>query len=116
MHMAPVIPMAGSMKDRSIALGTLVACVGALLAPAAIADPRAILTQRGCLVCHDFDRRKVGPAYKDVASRYHGQPDAVEKLAAKVYGAKMGHPKTSVTLREAREAVAYILSRGKDGR
>lgn len=39
---------------------------------------------RGCMACHAVDRKLVGPAYRDIAKRYQGDAQAVDKLAAKV--------------------------------
>jgi cytochrome c len=36
--------------------------------------------QSNCLKCHAVDRKKEGPAYKDVAAKYKGKPDAREKV------------------------------------
>lgn len=38
----------------------------------------------GCLACHSVDKKVVGPAWKEVAARYHGQPDARAQLIAKI--------------------------------
>jgi cytochrome c len=34
--------------------------------------------------CHSVDQKLVGPAFRDVAARYRGQPDAEAKLIEKV--------------------------------
>jgi cytochrome c len=36
--------------------------------------------QSGCLKCHAVDKKKDGPAYRDVAAKYKGKPDAETKL------------------------------------
>ena len=36
------------------------------------------------MACHAVDKKVVGPAYKDVAAKYAGQKDAVDKLSQKV--------------------------------
>jgi cytochrome c len=36
--------------------------------------------QSNCLKCHAVDRKKEGPAYKDVAAKYKGKADAREKI------------------------------------
>ena len=51
-------------------------------AHAATADE--ILNKAGCMACHAKDKKMVGPAYKDVAAKYKGQPDADTKLMEKV--------------------------------
>ena len=52
----------------------------AVLAPAAQAS-EALAKAKGCLACHQTDRKAVGPTYRDVARRYAGQGDALAKVA-----------------------------------
>ena len=49
----------------------------------AIAD-QALETSKNCMACHAVDKKLVGPSYTDVAAKYAGQKDAVDKLAAKI--------------------------------
>jgi cytochrome c len=44
----------------------------------------ALATSKNCMACHAVDKKMVGPSYKDVAAKYAGQKDAVDKLAAKI--------------------------------
>ena len=37
-----------------------------------------------CMACHAVDKKIVGPAYKDVAKKYAGQPDAEATLAKSI--------------------------------
>ena len=53
------------------------------VAAPAMAD-LALATSKNCMACHAVDKKLVGPAYKDVATKYAGQKDAVDKLAAKI--------------------------------
>jgi cytochrome c len=39
-----------------------------------------ILKKNNCLKCHSIDKKKDGPAYRDVAKKYKGKPDAEAKL------------------------------------
>ncbi len=43
-----------------------------------------VMNKAGCAACHKVDAKLVGPAYKDVASKYKGQGDAAGKLVEKV--------------------------------
>jgi cytochrome c len=61
-------------------------CVLALVltpARAAIDDAKgaALLKSGGCVTCHSVEKKLVGPAFKDVAAKHKGDPDAVAKLA-----------------------------------
>lgn len=44
----------------------------------------ALVTANLCLACHQVDVTSVGPAYVNVALKYRGQADALDKLKAKV--------------------------------
>lgn len=44
----------------------------------------ALAKKSGCLACHSVDRKLVGPAWKDVATRYKEKSDARSKLIEKV--------------------------------
>ncbi len=53
------------------------------VAAPAMAD-LALATSKNCMACHAVDKKMVGPSYKDVAAKYAGQKDAVDKLANKI--------------------------------
>ena len=69
------------MKRIFLALATS-ATVFAESTPA-LAD-MALATTKNCMACHAVDKKLVGPSYKDIATKYAGQADAVDKLAGKV--------------------------------
>ena len=51
----------------------------------AYADEGADLAKaKNCMACHAIDKKLVGPAYKDVAAKYKGDPKAQEMLAVKI--------------------------------
>ena len=56
---------------------------GLLMAAPALADQR-LAAAKNCMSCHAADKKLVGPSYKDVAAKYAGQRDAVDKLAVKI--------------------------------
>ena len=64
---------------------------------------------KGCLNCHEMDKKKVGPAFKDVAAKFKGKKGAEGELVAKLKAAK-GHPKTSATETELQAAVREMLA------
>ena len=39
---------------------------------------------KNCMACHALDKKLVGPAYKDVATKYASDKDAATKLAKKI--------------------------------
>ena len=93
----------------------LTACAAMLAAPAfAQAD---LAQKKNCMACHAVDKKLVGPAYKDVANKYAGQGDAVDKLAQKVIkgGAGVWGPvpmpaNPQVSEAEAKQLVQWIMT------
>jgi cytochrome c len=60
---------------------------------------------KGCLNCHDAEKKKVGPALKDIAKA--GKPKA--DLVARLKEGK-GHPKANATDEELGKLADYVLS------
>jgi cytochrome c len=88
----------------------------ALAAAPALANPQ-LAQQKNCMACHAIDKKQVGPAYKDVAAKYAGQKDAVDKLTQKVlkggsgnWGAVPMPANPQVNEAEARQLVQWVLS------
>jgi cytochrome c len=103
---------------RASALAFVAAMVpfGAATAGTAPVDPRALLTQYKCYLCHADRETKAGPAYVDVATHYRSTPNAVSLIALEIRrGLRRGgpwhmppHPEVSVA--EARAMARYIMS------
>jgi cytochrome c len=84
--------------------------VGVLAAGVGFAQSGAdVLKAKGCMNCHDNDKKKVGPAYKEVAAKYKGDAAASGMLVAKIKDGK-GHPKVAATDDELKAAVGAVLS------
>lgn len=73
--------------------------------------------KKNCLACHAVDKKVVGPSYKEVATKYAGDKDAVQKLTKKVMNGGSGvwgqipmpaNPQVSEA--EAKQLVQWILS------
>jgi cytochrome c len=41
---------------------------------------QTLARQSGCLQCHSVYQKKIGPAWKEVAAKYHGEPGAEQRL------------------------------------
>jgi cytochrome c len=88
----------------------IVAAAGALAAGVGFAQSGAdVLKAKGCMNCHDNDKKKVGPAYKDVAAKYKGKKGADDELVAKLK-AGTAHPKIAASDSELKAAVQHVLS------
>ena len=68
-----------------------------------------LLKTKGCLGCHDLDKKKVGPAFKDVAAKYKGDKSKAPEFVAKMKEGK-GHPKLSASEADLKSAVEQALS------
>jgi len=95
---------------------SLIVALSALAAAPAFANPE-LAQKKNCMACHAVDKKLVGPAYKDVAAKYAGQKDAVDKLSQKVikggagvWGAVPMPANTQVSDAEAKQLVQWILT------
>jgi cytochrome c len=94
------------MKSYLIAA---LAVASVAFAGAAQAD-EAMAKEKGCLGCHAVDKKKMGPAFKDVAAKYKGDAGAEAALTAKVSEGK-GHPKqTKASPDDVKALVKWVLS------
>jgi cytochrome c len=105
-------------------LFTLAAACGlmaASIANAAVdADAaQSLLKKSDCFKCHAIDKKKDGPAFKEVAKKMKGKPDAEDKLVKhittgpmiEIDGKKEEHKKIKSTdAAEIKNVVQYILS------
>ena len=88
----------------------IVAAAGMLSAGLAFAQSGAdVVKAKGCLNCHDVDKKKAGPSFKDSAAKHKGKKDASAMLVGKLKEGK-GHPKAAATDAELKAAVDYVLS------
>ena len=58
------------------------------------------MKKSGCFKCHSVDKKKDGPAYREVATKYTGKPEGEEKLFKHV----TTNPKIKVDGREEEHA------------
>ena len=70
----PVIPLVA----LTLICGMLFAAPDA--AAVDVIAAQALARQSGCLQCHSVYQKKIGPAWKDVASKYHADSDAKPRL------------------------------------
>ena len=95
-------------------LGATVACALVSMPALASAD---LAQKKNCMACHATDKKLVGPAYKEVAAKYAGQKDAVDKLAQKVIKGSTGvwgpvpmPANAQVSEAEAKQLAAWVLA------
>ncbi|MBA4329629.1 MAG: cytochrome C' [Polaromonas sp.] len=102
------------MKRVFLVIATLAA--GAVVSTPALADLQ-LATAKNCMACHAVATKLVGPSYKDVAAKYAGQKDAVDKLAAKiikggsgVWGPVPMPANAQVNDAEAKKLAAWVMT------
>ncbi|HET7363555.1 MAG TPA: cytochrome C' [Burkholderiales bacterium] len=92
------------MKNLLIA-----AAVVAAAASGAVLAQSDVLKAKGCLNCHEMDKKKVGPAFKEVAAKYKDNKGAEAALVAKLKEGK-GHMKVNASDAELKSAVEQVLA------
>jgi cytochrome c len=104
------------MKRLAAILGTLGAMAALQLATPAVASEE-LAKKHNCLVCHQIDKKVVGPAYKDVAAKYANDKTADAKLFEKVKKGGVGvwgqvpmPPNSAVPDADIKALVKWILS------
>jgi len=102
---------AESVRHIFSMLACLMLIASLAAAPQSSDSGEKLIKASDCSSCHAVDRQVVGPAYSDVAKRYAGQADAVDKLAAKIRDGGSGMtPHPDLTDAQRREMVTWILS------
>jgi cytochrome c len=88
-------------------------------AAAAESPGEKLVKANDCISCHAVDHKLVGPAYIDVAKKYHGKPGAEQKLIQKVQKGGSGSwgivpmtPHPSLSTAQIKQMVDWILSLG----
>jgi cytochrome c len=89
----------------------------ALLTSAGVQADPTLADKKNCMGCHHASERRVGPAFKAIATKYAGQSDAVDKLSQKIikggagaWGAVPMPANAQVSAAEARQLTLWILS------
>jgi cytochrome c len=70
-----------------------------------------------CMTCHELDKKKIGPAYSEVAKKYEATDAIIDTLVSKVKHGGSGNwgnipmtPHPDLPEADAKEMVKYILS------
>lgn len=100
---------------RSILPFACVFLTFSLLPPPAHASD-ALAAKNSCTACHAKEHKIVGPAFKEIAAKYAGDPGAADRLVAKVkkggagvWGTVPMPPNTQVSDADIKSLVAWIL-------
>ena len=78
---------------------------------------KTLIDGSDCKICHNKEKKSIGPAYREIAIRYKDKPGMVQNLSKKIISggngnwgevAMAGHPQISAT--DAADMAKYILS------
>ena len=77
----------------------------ALAAQAHAQSGADVVRSKGCLNCHDVDKKKMGPSFKDIAASRKAEAAMLARL-------KEGktHPKVAATDAELKAALDYVMA------
>ena len=94
------------MKFLRLSIAAVLAASGWVLSQEAAAQAAPdVLKAKGCLNCHEADKKKVGPSIKEIAAKKGKSSELVAKLKD-----GKGHPKVNATEAEIKTAVDKMLS------
>jgi cytochrome c551/c552 len=89
------------VKTLRITVAALFAVSGWALSHEVAADD--VLKAKGCVNCHDAEKKKVGPSVKDIKAKGIKTDEAVAKVVA-----GKGHPKVKASEAEIKAAVEQM--------
>lgn len=100
-----------------VPLAVFAISVAALALPAHADETLA--RRYNCVMCHELDKKFVGPGFQEVARKYQGQPEAAAMLYEKVrkggsgsWGAVAMPPNRTVPAGDIRRLVDWVLKSG----
>jgi cytochrome c len=108
----------GRMKESPLrVMLQWIAIMGLLGATEPVRADYDLVLKKNCLACHQIDKRKYGPNFKEIAAKYADQKNAADILAKKirrggtgVWGQDVMPPQPQVSAAEARALAQYVLS------
>ena len=103
------------MKKLAVALLPL----SVLFAGAVQADVE-LAKSKGCLGCHQLDKKVMGPAWNDVGAKYAAEADGKATILASIKGGSKGKwggmampPQGALSDADAETLASFIISLGK---
>ena len=94
---------------KSLLIASMIAA-GVLFAGAARAQDAATVAKDQCGKCHEVDKKKKGPAWKDVAAKNKGKADAQATLAKFALDPKGDHPEMKATPEQVNTVLKWVLA------
>lgn len=92
---------------KTVLTASLIA-LGVLFSGAALASPE--LAKAKCGKCHEMDKKKKGPPYKETAAKYKGKADAEATIIKAISDPKGDHPEMEgASAADIKTVVQWIL-------
>jgi cytochrome c len=93
---------------KSVLISAFIAA-GVLVAGAAQASPE-LSKSAGCVKCHEIDKKKKGPAFKDSAAKYKGKADAEAVIFKTITDPNGDHPEMKASPEDTKTMIKWILT------
>jgi cytochrome c len=93
-----------SKTSAAVAIGA----VSLALSGTALASPE-LAQKSGCNTCHDVSTKKMGPSFKEIASKNKGKADAEKSIVAKLKSGQ-GHPKVNASDADITALAKWVLA------
>jgi cytochrome c len=97
-----------------------VLAIGALVLSAPVFASKELAQKNGCFACHAVDKKKVGPAYQDVAKKYANEKEAEITLVNNIRSGGQGKwgpvpmpPQSTVSEADLKALAKWILAGAK---
>ena len=91
------------------ALLSAILAAGVLSLSTAQASPE-LSKSAGCVKCHELDKKKKGPAFKDSAAKYKGKADAEAVIFKTITDPKGDHPEMKASAEDTKTMIKWILT------
>jgi len=118
----PSRPLRAALPARHcqpLLLAALLALCGTSAHAMDAATAEQLFSDNKCTKCHAIDRKKDGPAYRDVAAKFKGEADAVPRLVHHMTagekvkfpdGHEEKHKKIKASADEAKDLAQWLLT------
>ena len=93
---------------KTLLLSAILAA-GVLSLGTAQASPE-LAKSAGCVKCHDIDKKKKGPSFKDSAAKYKGKADAEAVIFKTITDPKGDHPEMKASPEDTKSMIKWILT------
>lgn len=64
----------------------------------------------GCVKCHDIEKKKKGPSFKETAAKYKGKADAEATIFKTITDDKGDHPEMKASADDTKTMIKWILT------